>query len=103
MSKILYVNENLHHKLKVMSTHLHLSMQQAAEEAVTKWLADKETEQAKLAQAFNAIKGKLNSDEQKVIESLLISNNNMMSTIKTELNIEEKKVLEALLAQKKSE
>lgn len=103
MSKILYVQDDLHHRLKMMSTQLHMSMQEATEQAVAQWLTSKEVEQEKMLQAFNAIKEKLQPEEKKVIEAILEQKNRTaVNVVKKDLSIEENSVLEALLAQKKA-
>lgn len=71
MSKILYVSEELHHRLKVMSSQHNISMQKATEEAVGTWLAAKEQEQADQMQVYKKIEGKLDIEERKVLEALL--------------------------------
>ena len=101
MSKILYVRDELHRRLKLMSTNLNLSMQEATEDAVTKWLSGKEADQEKLLQAFNSIKEKLGPEERKIIETML-AQKNAVTVTKAELSLEESKVLEALLAAQKS-
>ena len=102
MSKILYVKDDLHRRLKLMSTQLNKSMQEATEEAVSEWLAAKENEHKKLAEAFNAIKEKLGPEERSIIEAM-IAQQNTMNVTKKEITIEESKVLEALLAKKNGE
>lgn len=71
MSKILYVKEELHHRLKVMSSQINVSMQQATEEAVGTWLDSKESEKNEQMQVFKKIEGKLDIEERKVLEALL--------------------------------
>jgi HD superfamily phosphohydrolase YqeK len=101
MAKILYVKDELHHQLKVMSTQLNKSMQEATEEAVAQWLTAKQAEQSKLLQAFNSIKEKLGPEDRKIMETIL-GQQNTINVFKKDLNIEESKVLEALLAKKDS-
>ncbi|MBU0580247.1 MAG: hypothetical protein KKA19_03630, partial [Candidatus Margulisbacteria bacterium] len=60
-----------HHRLKMMSTQLNISMQQATEEAVAKWLDNKEAEHNQQLQVFKKIEGKLDIEERKVLEALL--------------------------------
>ena len=71
MAKILYVKDELHHRLKIVSSQMNISMQQATEEAVGSWLSTKEAEQQQQLQVFKKIEGKLDIEERKVLEALL--------------------------------
>ena len=71
MAKILYVKEELHKRLKIISSQLGMSLQEVTEESVTAWLEKKEAEQQEQIQVFKKIENKLSSEERKVLESLL--------------------------------
>lgn len=71
MSKILYVSEGAHKKLKFLATKLGISMQEATEEAVNSWITHKENEERQQEVLLTRIENKLSDEEKKVLEAIL--------------------------------
>jgi seryl-tRNA(Sec) selenium transferase len=71
MSKILYVSEVLHRKLKFLATKLGFTMQEATEEAVENWINQKDTEERQQELLINRIEQKLSEEEKKILEAIL--------------------------------
>lgn len=71
MSKILYVSEESHQKLKFLATKLGISMQDATEESVRNWIAQKENEERQQEVLLTRIENKLSEEEKKVLEAIL--------------------------------
>ena len=75
MSKILYVSDDAHKKLKFLATKLSISMQNATEEAVLNWIHKKEAEEKQQELLISSIENKLSVEEKKVLEALLTRKN----------------------------
>jgi hypothetical protein len=71
MSKILYVSEEAHQKLKFLATKLGISMQDATEESVRNWISQKENEERQQEVLLTRIENKLSAEEKKVLEAIL--------------------------------
>lgn len=71
MSKILYVSEEAHKKLKFLATKLGISMQDATEESVRNWISQKENEERQQEVLLTRIENKLSEEEKKVLEAIL--------------------------------
>lgn len=71
MSKILYVSEEAHKKLKFLATKLGISMQDATEESVRNWISQKENEEHQQEVLLTRIENKLSEEEKKVLEAIL--------------------------------
>jgi len=74
MSKILYVSEDLHRKLKLLATKMEISMQQATELAVKQWLDKAEEEQRMQEKLLGRIENKLSQEEREVLAAILAKN-----------------------------
>lgn len=71
MSKILYVSEEAHKRLKFLATKLGISMQDATEQAVNSWIVEKESEERQQEVLLTRIESKLSEEEKKVLEAIL--------------------------------
>jgi hypothetical protein len=71
MSKILYVQEKLHHQLKQLCTNLGINMQKACDEAVAAWIEKKLADEDRKQQVFKKIESKLSKEEKEILETLL--------------------------------
>jgi hypothetical protein len=71
MAKILYINDSLHKRLKLLAIKLGISMQDATEKAIGQWL-DKAEEEEKMQQILlNRIESKLSQEERSVLAAIL--------------------------------
>ncbi len=71
MSKILYVSEEAHKRLKFLATKLGISMQEATESAVAEWIDTKEDEEKQQEILISRIESKLSVDEKRILEAML--------------------------------
>ncbi|MDR1998105.1 MAG: hypothetical protein LBQ83_07275 [Candidatus Margulisbacteria bacterium] len=76
MSKILYVSDELHQKLKFLATKLGITMQEATDEAIARWIRQRESEEKQKELLLNRIEQKLSSEEKRLLEALLSKRNN---------------------------
>ena len=76
MSKILYVSDGLHQKLKFLATKLGLTMQNATDEAIARWIQHREHEEAQKELLLNSIERKLSNEEKSLLEAILNKRNN---------------------------
>lgn len=74
MSKILYVQEDLHQKLKFLATKIGLTMQEATDKAIAEWIEKKEAEEKQQEMLISRIEQKLSSEEKKLLEAILARN-----------------------------
>lgn len=79
MSKILYVSDNTHKRLKFLATKLGTSMQDATEEAVLSWINRREEEEKQQELLISRIENKLSAEEKKVLEAILARKNTQNS------------------------
>ena len=75
MSKILYVSDDLHQQLKFLATKLGLTMQNATDEAIARWVKQREQEEAQKEILLNRIEQKLSLDEKRLLEAILKNRN----------------------------
>ena len=71
MSKILYVKDDLHRRLKLLATKMGVSMQEATESAVAQWLDRAEEDQRMQEVLMDRIEKKLSQEEREVLATVL--------------------------------
>lgn len=76
MSKILYVSDNLHQQLKFLATKLGITMQDATDAAIVRWIDQREQEEKQKELLLNRIEQKLSSEEKRLLEAILNKQNN---------------------------
>ena len=75
MSKILYVSDELHQQLKFLATKLGLTMQNATDEAIARWIKQREQDEEQKELLLNRIEQKLSLDEKRLLEAILKNRN----------------------------
>jgi len=71
MSKILYVSDSLHQQLKFLATKLGITMQDATDVAIARWIEQREQEEKQKELLLNRIEQKLSSEEKRLLEAIL--------------------------------